>query len=72
LEEVIKKVESDPQIGKRVLAKVLHMACNPFDPWGAEDDERPLEDLDKEEKEELRYCSLGAKKMLGFQCSCSS
>ena len=48
------------------------MACNPFEPWGAEMDVRPEEDLNAEEKEERRYCGLGEKKMLGFQCSCSS
>lgn len=48
------------------------MACNPFEPWGAEDEETPEEELSKEEKEERRYCGLGEKKMLGFQCSCSS
>ncbi|KAF8623655.1 hypothetical protein AX17_007354 [Amanita inopinata Kibby_2008] len=73
LEEVITKVERDVDSGKRVLAKVLHMAANPFEPWGAEDDH----DIDSvqpspEEMEERRYCSLGDKRMLGFQCSCSS
>ncbi|KAF8896242.1 hypothetical protein BD779DRAFT_1494772 [Infundibulicybe gibba] len=72
LEEVISKVEKDAQSGKRVLAKVMHMACNPFEPWGAEEDERPEAELDAEEKEERRYCGMGEKKMLGFQCSCSS
>ena len=48
------------------------MACNPFEAWGAEDDERPEIELGKEEKEERRFCSLGEKKWLGFQCSCSS
>ncbi|EAU85523.1 hypothetical protein CC1G_06424 [Coprinopsis cinerea okayama7 len=71
LEEVIKRVERDVDSGKRVLAKVLHMACNPFEPWGGEDADE-LEALDKEEKEEKRFCGLGEKKMLGFQCSCSS
>ncbi|KAF9532037.1 hypothetical protein CPB83DRAFT_848234, partial [Crepidotus variabilis] len=37
LEEVIKRVERDADSGKRVLAKVMHMACNPFLPWGGED-----------------------------------
>ena len=46
------------------------MACNPFEPWGAEGDVNG--DLSSEEKEEKRYCGLGEKKMLGFQCSCSS
>ncbi|KAL0954467.1 hypothetical protein HGRIS_003440 [Hohenbuehelia grisea] len=72
LEEVIAKATSDPVSGRRILAKVMHMASNPFEPWGAEDDDRPDEDLDAEEKEERRYCSLGEKRMLGFQCSCSS
>lgn len=72
LEEVIKKVEDDANTGKRVLAKVLHMACNPFEAWGGEDDATPEEALDPEIQEERRYCGLGEKKMLGFQCSCSS
>ncbi|KAF5382091.1 hypothetical protein D9615_004315 [Tricholomella constricta] len=71
LEEVIGKVERDAESGRRVLAKVMHMACNPFEPWGAED-ERAEEELDKEELEERRFCGMGEKKMLGFQCSCSS
>jgi len=72
LEEVIRKVEQDADSGKRVLAKVLEMSCNPFEPWGAEDDETGDEQLDSELKEERRYCGIGEKKMLGFQCSCSS
>ncbi|KAF8150778.1 hypothetical protein B0H34DRAFT_665320 [Crassisporium funariophilum] len=71
LEEVIGKVERDADSGKRVLAKVMHMACNPFEPWGGEDEKDEAE-LSKEEREERRYCGLGDKKMLGFQCSCSS
>ena len=46
------------------------MACNPFEPWGAEGDGDG--ELSNEEREERRYCGLGEKKMLGFQCSCSS
>ncbi|KAF9048545.1 hypothetical protein BJ165DRAFT_1460470 [Panaeolus papilionaceus] len=72
LEDVIRRVERDHEGGKRVLAKVMHMACNPFEPWGAEDSEDPEEGLSEEEKAERRYCGLGDKKMLGFQCSCSS
>ncbi|KAK0481467.1 hypothetical protein IW261DRAFT_1550610 [Armillaria novae-zelandiae] len=72
LEEVIAKVEKDPDTGKRVMAKVLQMACSPFDSWGAEDDSRPDEELSAEEREERRYCGMGDKNMLGFQCSCSS
>ncbi|PPQ64140.1 hypothetical protein CVT24_008770 [Panaeolus cyanescens] len=72
LEDVIKRVERDSEGGKRVLAKVMHMACNPFEPWGAEDSEDPDEELTKEDLAERRYCGLGDKKMLGFQCSCSS
>jgi len=72
LEEVIKKVEKDPDSGKKILGKVLQMACNPYEPWGAEGDERPDEELDAEIREERRFCGMGAKAMLGFQCSCSS
>ncbi len=48
------------------------MACNPFEPWGAEGDESDENLLDAEVKEERRYCGMGERKLLGFQCSCSS
>jgi len=48
------------------------MASNPFDPWGAEDNTGPEDELDHEVLEERRYCGLGSKRFLGFQCSCSS
>ncbi|CAK5269593.1 unnamed protein product [Mycena citricolor] len=69
LEEVIAVVEKDPVRGKQMLAKVMHMASNPFQTWGAEDS---VEELSAEETEERRFCGFGEKKMLGFQCSCSS
>ncbi|EMD34084.1 hypothetical protein CERSUDRAFT_117594 [Gelatoporia subvermispora B] len=72
LEEIIKKVESDAEGGKRIIRKVLQMACSPFEPWGAEDFEGDESSLDPEVREERRFCSLGERKMLGFQCSCSS
>ncbi|KDQ59282.1 hypothetical protein JAAARDRAFT_127655 [Jaapia argillacea MUCL 33604] len=73
LEEVIKKVERDAESGKRVLGKVLKMACSPYDPWGGEGDETtPNEELEPEIREERRFCGLGERKMIGFQCSCSS
>ncbi|KAF8626131.1 hypothetical protein AX15_005078 [Amanita polypyramis BW_CC] len=73
LEEVISKVGKDVDSGKRALAKVLHMAANPFEPWGAEDEHDKADHLlEPEEKEERRYCGMGEKRMLGFQCSCSS
>ncbi|KAJ7650371.1 hypothetical protein FB45DRAFT_887764 [Roridomyces roridus] len=71
LEEVIAKVEKDAVRGRKVLAKVLHMASNPFEAWGGEDAEEG-EKLDAEEEEERRFCGIGASGMLGFQCSCSS
>jgi len=71
LEEVIANVEKDHVSGKRLLAKVMHMACNPFEPWGAEGGDLDG-DLDAETKEERRYCGMGTTQMLGFQCSCSS
>ncbi|KAI6042935.1 hypothetical protein EDC04DRAFT_2878302 [Pisolithus marmoratus] len=71
LEEVIKKVETDPATGKHVLAKVMQMASSPFKPWGREGNV-PENELSEEEKEERRYCGLGDRRMLGFQCSCSS
>ncbi|KAJ7707800.1 UPF0061-domain-containing protein [Mycena rosella] len=70
LQEVIAAVEKDVVRGRRVLAKVLHMSCNPFEPWGGEDDDEAQ--LDVEEREERRFCGLGDSGMLGFQCSCSS
>ncbi|KAH9928639.1 uncharacterized protein B0H18DRAFT_1084394 [Fomitopsis serialis] len=72
LEEVIKNVERDVDSGKRLLAKVLQMACNPFEPWGAEDHDDDDSTLDAEAKEERRFCSLGDMNYLGYQCSCSS
>ncbi|CCL98178.1 uncharacterized protein FIBRA_00172 [Fibroporia radiculosa] len=72
LEEVIRHVEQDVDSGKRLLDKVLQMACNPFDAWGAEAFEGDESTLDAETREERRYCSLGDRKFLGFQCSCSS
>ncbi|KAH8118049.1 UPF0061-domain-containing protein [Phellopilus nigrolimitatus] len=73
LEEIIKRVQDDPgETGKRALAKVHEMATNPYEPWGAEDDGRSDGELSEEEKEERRFCGLGANKFLGFQCSCSS
>ncbi|KAI0671584.1 hypothetical protein C8Q78DRAFT_973334 [Trametes maxima] len=72
LEEVIRKVETDPESGKHILRKVLHMACNPFQPWGAEGYEGHEASLDAEVKEERRFCSMGERRFLGFQCSCSS
>jgi len=73
LEEVIAAVEKDSVRGRRVLAKVLHMACNPFEPWGGEDlDVAGEAELDAEEREEQRFCGIGDNRLLGFQCSCSS
>ncbi|KAJ6505924.1 hypothetical protein DFH09DRAFT_1251827 [Mycena vulgaris] len=71
LQEVIAAVEKDSVRGRRILAKVLHMACNPFEPWGGEDADEEAQ-LDAEEREERRFCGLGDSRMLGFQCSCSS
>jgi len=50
LEEVIAKVERDAETGKRLLAKVLQMACNPFEPWGAEESDDALDDEANEER----------------------
>ncbi|KAJ7727308.1 hypothetical protein DFH07DRAFT_871592 [Mycena maculata] len=73
LQEVIAVVEKDTARGRRVLAKVLHMACNPFEPWGGEDTIGDGDgELDAEEREERRFCGFGDTRMLGFQCSCSS
>ncbi|EIW84072.1 UPF0061-domain-containing protein [Coniophora puteana RWD-64-598 SS2] len=72
LEEVIKKVEGDHESGKRILGKVMQMACNPFEAWGAERESAPTNELDAETREERRLCGVGERKMLGFQCSCSS
>ncbi|KAJ7052507.1 hypothetical protein C8F01DRAFT_568733 [Mycena amicta] len=73
LQEVIAAVEKDAVRGRRIMAKVLHMACNPFEPWGGEDvEEAKLDSLSDEEREERRFCGFGEREMLGFQCSCSS
>lgn len=61
-----------PNIWSSSDETLAQMACNPFEPWGAEDDPRPQESLDPEILEERRYCGIGERKMLGFQCSCSS
>ncbi|KIK24010.1 hypothetical protein PISMIDRAFT_10450 [Pisolithus microcarpus 441] len=68
LEEVTKYVEGDPATGKHVFGK---KACSPFKPWGREGD-IPDDELNEEEREERRYCGLRDRRMLGFQCSCSS
>lgn len=47
------------------------MACEPYAPWGGEGEEDDSR-LDAEVKEERRYCGMGERKLLGFQCSCSS
>ncbi|KAG6844217.1 hypothetical protein H0H87_008761 [Tephrocybe sp. NHM501043] len=74
LEEVIRRVERDAEAGRKVLGKVLQMATNPFEAWGTEGREggEGEEELRKEEEEERRFCGMGEKRMLGFQCSCSS
>ncbi|KAG1733641.1 uncharacterized protein EDB91DRAFT_1238569 [Suillus paluster] len=72
LEELIKKVEGDHDSGKRIMAKVMQMACKPFETWGAEGDDTPSDELPAEIREERRLCGLGDKRLLGFQCSCSS
>ena len=51
-------------------SSLVQMACNPFESWGTE--EKSDEGIDAEVREERRYCGMGEKKMLGFQCSCSS
>ncbi|KAI0250342.1 hypothetical protein BJV78DRAFT_1347422 [Lactifluus subvellereus] len=51
--EVIAKVEADAQNGRHVLAKVMQMACDPYEPWGGEGDTRTDEKLDAETKEEI-------------------
>ena len=48
------------------------MACEPYKKWGAEDEEELSDGADRELVEERRYCGMGERKMLGFQCSCSS
>jgi len=72
LEEVIKKCEQDPYKGKRILAKIMEMCTRPFESWGAEFEENETAISDKEVREERRFCGVGSREMLGFQCSCSS
>ncbi|KAI4294102.1 UPF0061-domain-containing protein [Schizophyllum commune Loenen D] len=69
LEELIQRVEADEENGRRALAKAMKMATSPFESWGAEGEDR---ELSAEEKEERRFCGMGPRRMLGFQCSCSS
>ncbi|TRM58619.1 hypothetical protein BD626DRAFT_550636 [Schizophyllum amplum] len=69
LEELIQRVEADEVNGRRALAKAMQMCCSPFQRWGAEGEER---ELNAEEAEERRFCGMGPRRMLGFQCSCSS
>ncbi|KAL7422041.1 hypothetical protein Q5752_003814 [Cryptotrichosporon argae] len=62
LEEVIATMEAaladgDVPRARQVLAEVLEMALNPFNEYDGE---------------RARWCGLGARDMLGFQCSCSS
>lgn len=51
--------------------KPFQMAVKPYEAWGGEDADSTAE-LDDEIKEEQRYCGLGTRKFIGFQCSCSS
>lgn len=71
LEEVISTLEKDEEKGKRVLGKVMQMVERPFESWGAEGTRDDCK-IGEEETEERRFCGMGAKSMLGFQCSCSS
>ena len=48
------------------------MATNPYEGWGGEFDGRAEGEMSEEEREERRFCGLGAKRFVGFQCSCSS
>ncbi|KAI6024608.1 hypothetical protein PISMIDRAFT_18531 [Pisolithus microcarpus 441] len=70
-EEAIQNIEDDLATGKHVLGKVMQMTCSPFNLWGREGD-MPDDELSEEEREERRNCGLGDRRMLGFQCSCSS
>lgn len=54
-----------------LLHLLFQMACSPFEPWGREGD-APDDELSEEERAERRYCGVGPRSMLGFQCSCSS
>jgi uncharacterized protein YdiU (UPF0061 family) len=67
------KVSSSLSFGSVIADQCqIQMACNPFEPWGAQGDERPSFELQGEIREERRYCGYGPKSMLGLQCSCSS
>lgn len=57
-----------PSKGRQVLNKVLEMATRPYESWGAEG----REPVTEEEREEARVCGTGPRRLLGFQCSCSS
>jgi len=77
LEETIKKVDKEGQVGIEQLNRVLEMSQSPFEAYGeVEVGSKDGEDGEvcptKEEMERRRLCGVGAKEMLGFQCSCSS
>lgn len=77
LEETIKKVDKEGDIGVEQLNRVLEMSQNPFESYGeVEIGSKEGEDAEicptKEEMERRRLCGVGSKDMLGFQCSCSS
>jgi len=77
LEETIKKVDKEGEVGVEQLNRVLEMSQNPFEAYGeVEVGKKDGEDGEvcptKEEMERRRLCGVGAKEMLGFQCSCSS
>jgi uncharacterized protein YdiU (UPF0061 family) len=61
-----------PSIGVSVLNHICQMSTRPFESWGAEFEEDDASVVDAEVKEERRFCGVGSREMLGFQCSCSS
>ncbi|KAI6117209.1 hypothetical protein EDD16DRAFT_1520095 [Pisolithus croceorrhizus] len=58
-------------VGGQPSLHVEAMAHSPFKPWPRKGN-MPDNELSEQEREEWRYCGLGDKRMLGFQCSCSS
>lgn len=72
LEETIAKLDNQKGSTEQLL-RVLRMVGAPYESYGElEVGKEECELLDQEAMEEKRLCDIGAKELLGFQCSCSS
>ena len=72
LEETIKGLEESQDTA--FLSQVLDMCLHPFKSYGEPELGTPRDAScpDSATQEAARLCSMGADRMLGFQCSCSS